>query len=243
MKLLIIRHAQPDYIHDSLTETGFREAELLSQKLKHMPIADLYCSPLGRAQRTAKPTAEKCQLQVETLPWLREFTGEMQDPDEPGDKRFPWNLKPQFWTQQPELYDRRRWTENPFVKAGDMEQKYREVTDSFDALLARYGCRRDGEIYRCEQNPDVTVALVCHFGLGMVLVSHLAGISPFLMWHSFFLPPSSVTTIVTEERVKGELFFKCVQMGDTSHLYAANQEPSPSGLYSEFYGGDDEPLI
>lgn len=192
---------------------------------------------MGRAQRTAKPTAEKCQLQVETLPWLREFTGQMQDPDEPETKRFPWNLKPQFWTRQPELYDRQRWTENPFVKAGDVEQKYQDVSASFDALLARYGCHRDGGIYRCEQNPDVTVALFCHFGLGMVLISYLAGISPFLMWQNFFFPPSSVTTFITEERVRGDLFFKCMQMGDTSHLYASNQEPSHSGLYSEFYGG------
>ena len=238
MKLLIIRHAEPDYAHDSLTEKGFREAELLSEKLAQSSITDLYCSPMGRAQRTAKPTAEKCQLPVVTLPWLREFTGQMQDPDEPERKRIPWNLKPQFWTRQPELYDRQRWIENPFVKAGDVEQKYRDVTDSFDALLARYGCRRDGGIYHCEQNPVSTIALFCHFGLGMVLVSHLAGISPFLMWQNFFFPPSSVTAFITEERARGDLFFKCMQMGDTSHLYAAKEEPSHSGLYSEFYGGD-----
>ena len=65
MKLLIIRHAEPDYAHDSLTEKGFREAELLSEKLAQSSITDLYCSPMGRAQRTAKPTAEQSQLPVE----------------------------------------------------------------------------------------------------------------------------------------------------------------------------------
>ena len=29
MKLLLIRHGDPDYTHDSLTEKGQREAELL----------------------------------------------------------------------------------------------------------------------------------------------------------------------------------------------------------------------
>ena len=34
MRILIVRHGDPDYDHDSLTEKGFREAELLSEKLK-----------------------------------------------------------------------------------------------------------------------------------------------------------------------------------------------------------------
>ena len=33
MKLLLIRHAEPDYAIDSLTEKGFREASLLSDRL------------------------------------------------------------------------------------------------------------------------------------------------------------------------------------------------------------------
>ena len=34
MQFLIIRHGDPDYVHDSLTEKGFREAELLARRLK-----------------------------------------------------------------------------------------------------------------------------------------------------------------------------------------------------------------
>ena len=33
MKLLIIRHGEPDYTIDSLTEKGWREAEYLSEML------------------------------------------------------------------------------------------------------------------------------------------------------------------------------------------------------------------
>ena len=32
MKLLLIRHGEPDYTIDSLTEKGCKEAELLSEK-------------------------------------------------------------------------------------------------------------------------------------------------------------------------------------------------------------------
>ena len=47
MKLLIIRHADPDYEKDTLTEKGWREAELLSNRLITLDIkefgASLFC--------------------------------------------------------------------------------------------------------------------------------------------------------------------------------------------------------
>lgn len=33
MRLIIVRHGDPDYVKDSLTEKGWREAELLSDRL------------------------------------------------------------------------------------------------------------------------------------------------------------------------------------------------------------------
>ena len=70
MKILIIRHGEPDYSIDSLTEKGWREAELLSRRLAPLGIRDFYVSPLGRAQDTARPTLEKTGKKAETLPWL-----------------------------------------------------------------------------------------------------------------------------------------------------------------------------
>lgn len=49
MKLIFIRHAEPDYGHDSLTEKGFREAELVAVRAKNWSVSQFYCSPLGRA--------------------------------------------------------------------------------------------------------------------------------------------------------------------------------------------------
>ena len=121
---------------------------------------------------------------------------------------------------------------------------YRQTAAGLDALLEKYGYTRYGGLYRCPDNGKTTIALFCHFALGMAMLSHLLGVSPVVLWHGFFLPTSSVTTLVTEERVKGEVFFKCVQMGDTSHLYAAGEPVSPSGLFAECYGepGTTEPL-
>ena len=52
MKLVIVRHADPDYSIDSLTEKGWREAELLSDRIAKLDVKEFYCSPLGRAKDT-----------------------------------------------------------------------------------------------------------------------------------------------------------------------------------------------
>ena len=60
MRLLIIRHGEPIYNPDTLTEKGKKEAKILASFLKkNFPeIKDFYLSPLGRAQETAKPILE-----------------------------------------------------------------------------------------------------------------------------------------------------------------------------------------
>ena len=40
MKIIMIRHGDPDYEHDSLTEKGKREADLLVPRLAAMPVTD-----------------------------------------------------------------------------------------------------------------------------------------------------------------------------------------------------------
>ena len=60
MKILIIRHADPDYDADSLTKRGWQEAELLAERLSSMDIKEFYVSPLGRAKDTASLTLKKC---------------------------------------------------------------------------------------------------------------------------------------------------------------------------------------
>ena len=59
MKLLIVRHGDPDYTIDSLTEKGWKEVEFLSEKLSKLDIKDFYVSPLGRAKDTASLTLKK----------------------------------------------------------------------------------------------------------------------------------------------------------------------------------------
>lgn len=54
MKLLIVRHGDPDYSIDSLTEKGWREAEYLSERLEKVP-ARAYYVPRWAERRTPLP--------------------------------------------------------------------------------------------------------------------------------------------------------------------------------------------
>ena len=59
MKLIIIRHGDPDYSIDSLTEKGWKEAEYLADRIAKLDVKQFYVSPRGRAKDTASLTLQK----------------------------------------------------------------------------------------------------------------------------------------------------------------------------------------
>lgn len=73
MRLLFIRHGDPDYEHDTLTEKGHREAALLAERAGALELGDCYVSPLGRAQATAAYSMKKLGRTAKTLGWAQEF--------------------------------------------------------------------------------------------------------------------------------------------------------------------------
>ena len=79
MRLLIVRHGDPDYSIDSLTEKGWKEAEYLSERLSKLDVKDFYVSPLGRAKDTASFTLKKMNRTAVECDWLREFENEEYD--------------------------------------------------------------------------------------------------------------------------------------------------------------------
>ena len=238
MKLLIVRHGEPDYETDSLTEKGKREAALLADRLTQTPIDHFYVSPLGRARRTAEATLSRLGREAVTLDWLQEFRGRIIDPVT-GEASIAWDFAPQYWTRCPELWGQRSWRENALLQTGNAEAIYDETVRGLDALLAEHGYRREGHLYLTDDNTDETICLFCHFGVGMIMLSHLIGLPFYPTIHGFIMAPSSVTTLVTEERLPGQVWFRCTGLGDVSHLYAGGEPISQFGRYRERYGVDE----
>jgi len=233
MKMLIVRHGDPDYSIDSLTPKGRVEAELLSRELVKLDVKAFYVSPLGRAKDTAAYTLEKLNRTAIECDWLREFRGKVQQPD----RLCPvaWDWRPKDWTSVDGFYDRDMWMhEVPMVNA-NIPAEHQFVIAGFDDLLAKHGYVRDGRIYRVEKPNEDTIVLFCHFGVECVMLGHLLGISPMLLWHGFCAAPTSVTTVVTEEREKGIACFRVSRFGDVSHLLMVGEEPSFAARFCETY--------
>jgi len=239
MKLLIVRHGDPDYSIDSLTPIGWKEADLLADRLKKLNVTAFYVSPLGRAKDTAKATLTAMKRTAEELPWLREFALRMQ---KPGETRMTplWDWIPGIWTEEPLFYDADQWFRSALYAGLPVEKEYRWVIDGLDSLLARHGYVRDGSCYRAERSNEDTIVLFCHFGLECVLLSHLLHISPVLLWHGTCAAPTSVTTLTTEERRPGVAHFRMNAFGDISHLYAADQPPAFAARFCETYNNVDQ---
>ena len=121
-----------------------------------------------------------------------------------------------------------------------MEDVYDKVTKEFDTLLAKHGYVRENGYYRVEKESTETITFFCHFGLICVLLSHLWNVSPFTLWNSFALAPTSVTEVVTEERKQGIAYFRGLKIGDISHLYAGNEEPSFAARFCETYSNKEQ---
>ena len=238
MRLLIVRHGDPDYEKDSLTEKGYREAELLAERLSKMNIAAFYMSPLGRARETARITLEKMNRTAQVCDWLQEFPYLIDRPDM-GGKDICWDFLPREWTEQKEYFAKDAWYLTDKMKDGNIQAGYRYVTESLDALLARHGYERDGEYYRAVRPNRDVIVLFCHFGLECVLLSHLMNVSPMILWHHTCAAPTSVTGIVTEERRKGQAIFRMSEFGDISHLYAGNEAPAFAARFCETFDSDE----
>ena len=240
MKLLLIRHGDPDYAIDGLTETGRREAALLAERIAPMEISEYYVSTMGRALETARPSLEKAGREALACDWLREFDIRVRRPDCGGELSYvPWDWLPQDWLKDPVLLDRERWHEHPVFAEMDVKSAYDRVIAEFERVLAKHGYVRDGLCYRAERPNSETLAFFCHFGLSCVLMSRLLNVSPMVLWQGLVMAPSSVTTIYTEERRPGIACFRAAAVGDISHLYIRGQAPSFAARFCEVYGNGE----
>ena len=235
MRILIIRHGDPDYEHDTLTEAGWLEAAQLAERIAKTDIKAFYVSPLGRAKDTASVTLKKINRTATECPWLREFAPTIMRPDVPDHRSISWDWLPQDWTQDERYYQRELWKTTKIMREGKVDEEYDMVVTHFDKLLAEHGYRREGDNYLVERPNRDTIAFFCHFGVECVLLSRLMNVSPMILWHHTCAAPTAVTSLYSEERRKGIAAFRMNCFGDVSHLYAADMSPSFSARFCETY--------
>jgi len=236
MRIIFIRHGDPDYKKDSLTEKGWREAQLLAKRVAKWNVDAFYCSPLGRAKDTASCTLEEIGREATEYKFLREFRGHVTNPVT-GSNHICWDMMPEYWTERELLYDKDKWATDELMleSSNNINDEWNMVCDGIDGILSEHGYIREGRYYKVDDsvNREKTIVVFCHFGVTMVMLAHLLGVSAPVLLHGLFLPPTSVTIVNTEERVKNKAYFRCQVIGDVTHLHMGGEPVSESGYFAK----------
>lgn len=251
MRLLFIRHGDPDYDTDSLTEQGRIEAEALARHIREEGIDVMYQSPLGRARETAAFCGKALGMKAETLDWLQEFPAKLDingndfleraypdtriDPETGNFRgRIIWDIVPSA-VMEDSRYLSDGWKNSVTAHHSDMNERYDSVTASFDQLLAKYGYERSGPYYHVKKENRMTIAFFCHYGVTSVLLSHIWNVSPFALFNGICMQTTSVTELITEERKQGVACLRALRIGDISHLIREGVRPSFMARFTDVY--------
>lgn len=235
MRLLFIRHGDPDYEHDCLTEKGIKEAKLLSKRMEKETMDHIYVSPMGRAQKTASFTLQLTGKSAETLIWLQEFTPRIHRPDLPDQLSIPWDFRAIDWMETDAFFDQDEWKKDPVLMEGNTAEAYDHIIHSFDTLLESHGYVYNGKWYEVKKESHDTLVFFCHFGIQCVILSHLLHLPVMALLHGCIAAPTAVTELYTQEPLEGIATFRMTRYGDLSHLEAAGEAPSDSGRFVECY--------
>jgi broad specificity phosphatase PhoE len=232
MRIFIIRHADPDYENNTITPAGHLEAQALAKRLTKLGLDRIYSSPLGRAMDTMKYTADALNIEPVVQPWTAELNwAGTASQFGPG---AAWDVHGHIIRGLTPEWRRDDWHQYTPFDHPDFRAGVDAVHENSDIFLSGLGYHREGETYQIRRPNREKVAIFCHAAFGMTWISHLLNIPVPLVWMGFFLPPSSVTTILFDERNTQVAVPRCLGMGDISHLYAEDLPMQPSGIKANF---------
>lgn len=224
MLLYIIRHGEPDYVKDCLTERGWKEAKALARKMVKINPDKIYASPMGRAKETAMPTCELLGKDYEVLDWAHEIEDDRLTTF-PDGKLKSVSVLPNFY------YRTEKNLDLPYDKAFEsdgfsttnMKSACKTIVEGGRALLERHGYKEEGGVYKIINPTDEKIAVFCHSCMGRAWISHMLHIPINIMWSSFTYSFTGVTVINFQNHTEGYTAPQCLSYCDLGHLYEDGQ--------------------
>ena len=222
MRIVFVRHGEPDYARDCLTERGRDQARAAAERLREEGIEEIYSSPLGRAAETAAFTSEALGLPVRTLDWMRELHwGSTDGTPMPADGH-PWDLADMLAGEGRDLTDP-GWREHAYFRSNKVTAEADRVAEETDRWLRTLGYERNGAYYRCIR-PDsrqATVALFSHGGSSAAAMGHILNL-PFPYACALFHLEFTGITIIRLDRNPGRQGLPCLELAnDGRHIRGA----------------------
>ncbi len=223
MLFFYLRHGDPIYDPDSLTELGHKQAEALAKRLALFGIDEIYASTSNRAIQTARPT---CDL-VKKEPVLLDFCNEghaWRDFTVKGEKGTTWlfqDKKTRALFADPSmvsLYD--KWYEHPAFAEYDYKRGIDRISDESDKFFRSLGYEhiRGTGSYRVVFENDKRVALFAHQGFGIAFLSLLLDI-PYPIFSRHFDTTHSGMTVIDFKNEDGICHPTVLTLSNDSHIY------------------------
>ena len=239
MLLYYVRHGDPIYNPDSLTELGKAQAEALKHRFAAYGLDRIYSSTSNRAYQTALPTANILKKEITQLDWCNEGKAfaEFTATDPSGAKAwhfwYPESRKVFLSKEIRELGE--RWYDHPYFKDTPCKSGVERINREVDAFFSELGYEHDREqgVFIPTKPNDMRIALFAHEGFGMSFFSSVLDIPYPLFCTRFGIGHSSVTVIELDDHFGvGYCVPTVLQFGNDSHLYA---DRLPTKFHNRIY--------
>jgi len=224
MKIYFVRHGDPNYRHDCLTDLGHKQAQAAAKRLKESGIERIYSSTCGRAFQTAEYTAKELGLEVIPCEFMTELGWTSIDGEPIIDNGNPWTITDRFVSEGKSLTDKDWFEKEPFCRS-IVVRRGKSAIEHFDELLASLGYQREGYYYRVT-GEDVckSIAMFSHGGSSSAILAHMLNI-PFPQVCSIFRMRCASIIIIEISNKPGELVPPRVLLfNDTKHTEGLETE-------------------
>lgn len=225
MLLFYIRHGDPIYSPDSLTELGHKQAKALTLRLKNAGIEEIYSSSSTRAVQTATPTAEMLGLPIKKLDWCHENLA-WKDFSREIDGKRKWCFADEetvdlFNSPEVRALDH-EWYNHPAFEGRSYREGYLRIQRETDAFIESLGYRHRPELngYTPINPSGRRVALFAHEGFGKLFLSALLDIPYPLYCTRYAISHTSMTVIYFPDN-REIVYPHVLQHAGDSHLFAA----------------------
>ena len=225
MLLYIVRHGDPVYVTDSLTERGKRQAEAVGKRIYDSHIDRIFSSPMGRALETAEPACRLLGLECNIEEWTHEIGDERLTPFPDGKLKSITNVQNTYYLENGNVdlnYN------EAFTCTGINESNIKSAVDFIERhgndFLERLGYKKENGVYKILRNNEEKVALFCHSAFARAWISVLLHIPFHIMWSSFSYTHTGVTVLEFKNNPNGITAPRCLCFSDMSHLYAQNED-------------------
>ncbi len=219
MRLILIRHGDPNYELDCLTELGQKQAKITAQRLLKEGIQEVYSSPMGRAKQTAQPFLDASGIKnMQILDFMKEIRYGLEN-DLYNQDYSPWVGVDRMANQGEDLQNP-NWRSLPLFKDNTATVDIDLVQAASDKWLESLGYKRQGLYYKNIRDDDAqfTLALFSHGGSSTALLSRIFNIPFPLLCASLHIPHTGIT-IIRFDRTPGKVSVPVVElMNDGNHL-------------------------